>query len=255
VVKIVFLIFSSHVILANGIKLLPKELQYKSKEQIQDMLKSTADSISLKSSAIEKSVYRRKRSVFVPDAKAEKIRIKKFERINGFVDGHIISNNSSSEEVVVYLSGSSKIPNGAYLTCYSSNLVQKYNYRVKLDCNTLVTDENEYSVEVSIKDENGVDGLVADKVFDGESEKLFGAVVSSLTNSVLEGTKSKEKTILGEINSNNVGNSYVTALQAGVSAGNEKILSHTQAASVILVVYSRRKVIVNFRKGFTYEGI
>lgn len=236
---------------------LPREFQGRTREEVNAIIMSknkrnadnagvVSDSIKAINSAIRKKV------VYVPDLGDEKVRVKKFEMFEGIVDGIIVSSALGMDVRIVPISA--RFPEGAYFTCRTSNLSEKYNFRVLFNCDTLVTDDGEFEVEVSIKDEYKVDGLLSDEVFNGEGEGVFGAIFGAIGSAVIDGTKSQETSLLGTVNKRNMGNLVRDGAQAGIANSVDTINQHTAKNVLILRVNDRRKVIINFVKGFSYEG-
>lgn len=227
-------------------KRLPKKLRYKTLDQIQKEGKV----ISKSQGKSTKVTFRKK---FNPTFEKARQKVSTFQQIPGCISGNIISTNSQQGKVKVYPCGDHSLPEKSYFACFTSNLVEKYNYRVILSCTKFITPEKEYEVSASIKDYYLVDGIKADKVFDGTEESVISSGITTAFQSVIESFKSTESTLNGTINKDNVGNVYVGGIQAGASAANDEFSSRSSRNRVILVVKKDQRVLIEFNQEFFYE--
>ena len=236
-------------------KRLPKEFRYKTEEQIRQILTKKSDVIVNRSSAVLKNIPRRvTKKKFVPKFDAQKKIVRTLEKFKASIQGNIIS-SGRPVSITIIPDPNPKLPRGSYFACTGVNWAQKYDYRLVIECNKLVTPKNEYTISASIKDEFLTDGLkpLEGDVYDGSEESILGTAIHAGFQSIIESLKPKESTLSGERNKNRAGTHFLSGIQAGTSKANEEMLNKAADRKLVLTIRKNRRVVIEFKERFFYE--
>ena len=249
-----------------GIGEVPKKYRGLTRNQIQKLLdevkvtqsspvrtKGSKNTDSRKVRELEKEIKRLKGiNNFSPTFGNSYPEIPTLSRFMGEIDGNIFS-MGQPVGFKVSLKENTKFPPNSYLSCVGTQLVAKYNYRLISKCDLLVTPDGEFNVEVGIKDIKKVDGIEANEAYTGDEEALLGEGATGILASLIDVKKDRIQTSIGFADVPNGKNAILNALLGGLSSANEKVKEHTDKRSVIMAIYDKTPVIVEFRRRFTYE--
>lgn len=194
----------------------------------------------------------KKLNQFKPSFGSEFGTIKTMERFRGIVEGNI---KVSNEQVTfkVNIVDNRKIPNGSYIACVGSSFAGKYNYKIIGNCHTLITPDDEYKIQASIKDKNLTEGIKADYVYTGEEEAVIGQGFTAAMSAIVSNAQRKTQTGLGFVNLPTNKNALLTGLVASAASANEKTKEENSKHYVLLAVEDQKEVVVEFNRRFTYE--
>jgi hypothetical protein len=173
-------------------------------------------------------------------------------RFYGTLDGNIIS-LGATVRFKIKLDQSNSFPPDSYLACSGQQIIAKYNYRIIGECDTLITPDHEYRVNVNYKDTKKVDGLEADIVHTGEEESLLGEIVTGISTALLDVEKDRVQTDFGFATVPNGKNAILNGLIGGAGAANNTLRQHTNQKSVVMAIKDKTPVIVEFNRRFQYE--
>lgn len=244
--KILLMSLTTLLNMSFATKRLPESLRYKTLEDIQ----KEGQTVQKKQDGKVRRVS--VKSKFNPIFSKSNEKISTFEKIPGCLFGNIISSGAGTK-VTIETCGDSNFPEGSYFACFGQNLIQKYDNRVLLNCSKLITPHREYDVDASVVDYYGVDGIKADKVFDGTEEGVITAGVTSLFQSVIESFKTTESTLNGTQDKKSVGNMYAGGIQDGAASANSEARRRGATNKHILVVSKGKKILIQFNREFFYE--
>ena len=207
--------------------------------------------------AIQKKIKLKKKQLkmkrFSPSFGEQYESIKTLERFSGVVDGNIQVSSMSSVSFKVNISDNQKFPSKSYLACQASTFSGKYNYKVMGICSTLVTQDDEYEVAVVIKDSNLTEGINADFVYTGDEEEVIGEGFTAAMSAIIAGSKDRIRTAIGFSDVPNLKNAGLSGLIAAASSANNKTKKENNKNYVLLAVEDQKRVIIEFKKRFSYE--
>ena len=233
-------------------KPLPKKYRGFTKTELAQQI----DRVKLVQSGRKKEIKKKKvirKSIFTPSFGNQHESIATFERFLGVIDGHIISSGHQVNFKVDF-ENASKIPEGSYLSCTGTNLATKYNYRIIASCDRLITPEHEYMINVGLKDLTKVDGIKPDHVYTGDEEAILGEGFSAIMGGIIDARKERVQTAVGFSETPTIKNAYLNGLLNAARTANQKSKEHTSETFVVLAVKDKKKVIIEFKKRFTYEN-
>jgi hypothetical protein len=247
-----------------GFKALPKKFQGRTTTEIKEMILSKErmkqqDDIKITTSAVQKVKSKSTKKVttkkkFRPQFGREKKVINTLSRFYGVLKGNIKSSGHRATFKITFLNDKN-FPLGSYLACTGTPYAARYNYHIVANCSKLIANQNEYDVNVTIKNQDLTEGIEADYVYVNDEEIVLGEGFSALAAGIIESKKDQALTAIGHVSKPTVKNAIINGLVASAKKGHEKSRELSGQQTILLAIKDGKKVVIEFNERFEYESI
>ena len=171
-------------------------------------------------------------------------RIRALTRIKGIVLNSILAMNVRPTTFIVKIQGDDTDLGEAELRC----LGVSFQKRVPAKCDLLVTEDQEFKVDVQVWDLDGAEGIIADYFYSGEEKSFLTSSFTSFFEGVLDVAKDRIVTPFGETTKNNGKNKILGGLTGIASNANKLIKKSGEKNLSIAYVNAGKEVLVFFNQ-------
>jgi len=126
-----------------------------------------------------------------------------------------------------------------------------FQKRVPAICDLLVTEDDEFKVDVRIWDLDGAEGIIADYYYSGEEKEFLTSSFASFFEGVLDVAKDKFVTPFGDATKDNGKNRILGGLTGIAKNANKKIAESGEKNLTIAFVNAGKEVLVFFNQSLT----
>lgn len=165
--------------------------------------------------------------------------------LRGRILNSIVSSNLESPIVVEVIESNFAIPNGSKFICGG---VTK-NKRVTGVCDKLVTDSDEYQVNVTLLNTDGTSGLTGE-VYSGKEKFMVGAVGTAFLRSALEISQDRLPTHTGEMVKSTAKNKLLGGTMGSLDQGIQIMADEMKTEEVKISIDAGKEILIFFNQRF-----
>ena len=174
-------------------------------------------------------------------------KVKALTRVKGVVLNSILALNIKPVTFIVKIEGRDPEIDQAELRCQGMS----FQKRVPAICDLLVTEDDEFKVDVRIWDLDGAEGIIADYYYSGEEKEFLTSSFASFFEGVLDVAKDKFVTPFGDATKDNGKNRILGGLTGIAKNANKKIAESGEKNLTIAFVNAGKEVLVFFNQSLT----